>query len=828
MKQFGAPLLVNGHVIAENSLREAERVLSNKLSTNRFASERATGDKLSYQRSSTIDDGHIAPRVGRSQTISQTMPQTVSQRSDQHIKALTPVRKVWHKYSWLALKVSVSDDISLSQPSCLKIQFERGSLTTICGIAALLSISLLLLFHGRDPILSSRPDSNQESRADLAVINAFGQATATTACARPTVRVSIGVPSIPLIMGLDPDPNNAGVLVWSPKIFNSETLRFLHSHPSGWLGMDTFHAGSLVSHRPGIGDESFPKGIPINLLILDNPMAYGCDGLIGISPFGAGNTILARFTAMQMSQSFLSLLVADSEITISQVRQRLQLTPARQLLPPDSAIATYKTAFSTLGVLHNSTLTLTAECQTHDHNLKSNVEVALWSVPSLTVGREGSQNLPTVHTSGAVIAAVECLCANDKSNMLIDGDRIDRANLCRTVRVADNSYNVASLTLPWDTTSASVGFGISSMAKNSNSNSDSDSEIGSSSIGSNSECGHGSVQFHNPRTGVWSHVGDRCVKAHWLAGVDSDDSLQYYAMFSFFTAGSLLWYLRDRLAPLPASLHMPNLQLLASHQLALEAKLELCTVLIVVVISWQAQSSPASTTNLHTSFTFLQRIITALFLSLCCTLISFARPPNHLEDCTLLSVCRSYAISGIISTVMLELGHYCVSGVARHALSIAIWAWNLRSQIDFVFRLAGNRFMSHSVLRLLQSAQPVTRESRFHSISTSAHGIQTIDSDNGRTVPYVRPPIVTDPGIYTETHIMLMCLLTSIHCGFFASADAIDVSLSLASVVLPIYGTHTVWLVTVIFVFDGANVIFQRQRIAENIHGIIRQSKKNE
>lgn len=616
-----------------------------------------------------------------------------------------------------------------------------------CTFAGLL---LSVLIHGRQPLIESFPDTRTEARAELGIIDAYGNTKTTTHCARPTARVSVGIPPVALTLGVDPDPSNSGFLIWSPKILQSSTLRYVQAHTHGWHAIDLLNMGALVTHRAGMGDDSFGKGLTVNMLILDEPMAYGCDGLIGITPFGRGNSILTRFTYAQFSGSFATFMSSHAFDTLHHLRTELDLSNAEVLQRAKPTDTVVRSGFSLLGVLHNATVTFTDECAHHNTDLADNVEVGLWSVPTLQPGQEGSSHLTSTQITGPLVAAINCFCNDNHVIMRVNGNMIDQYQLCQTIRINDNALSQSSISLPWSTTCSSLGFGIN----------------------------HTTQQAY----------------AHWLSAADSGETLLYYTLFAVYITGSLLWYLRDGLTPVPTHFATTYLQQASVQQIMLEFKLHILTLGVFLVIAYAAPDAPATSSSLYNTFTFPVRILSNLLLAVCCTSACITSNNDTAYDMSLLSITRSYATSGMIAATLAELGRYCVVGITRHAFLIALWVWNLRSQIDFVVRLAGANYITY----LLQKVIALT-----------------VQQDNIQT-----------PKKQVHDGVAALTLAACTHCSFFAGADALDVSLGTASVILPVYGSQAVWLITVIFVYDAANLILQRHTVGQNVLSQIQIKKK--
>lgn len=617
--------------------------------------------------------------------------------------------------------------------------FNEKYLFHITVVATSVAILLSLFVHSHDPFLRALPSEYEEARAELMVINSYGKAETTYDCGRPIVRLSIGNPTVALNVGIDPSADNKGLVIWSNKIHSSRSISFVSKTQHGWNAIDTVHAGSFRTQRGGAGADNYAKGFTVPIHIANTPVASGCDGLLGISPFGNLSGIFGRFNIAQFTASFLTLMSADPTQSLHNLQSELEIPTLFTLQSPVHANITIREDHSTLGVIKNAKIVIDGK----DCHNEFEAEVGVWEVPSLVVGQQGSAEMPSILVTGNMILGLRCLCGNqDASSIFVSGLGLDTHDLCGYTVVTDSSQDKSSLTIPWTSMGSGLGYALDSR-------------------------------------------GSRQVKSHWLSSTKTKDMVLFYTLFLIFCIGALVWYLRDKLAPCPMDLQNTPLIRQAFDHLITEVKLELMAGVTFVLLLIFRNDVPATTADLYTSFSFTERVVTSMFLSVYATSYSLwvhNKKILHLEHCACLSLSRSYAVSCTVSAVVSELGRYCVTGVTRHMLAAAMWAWNVRSQIDFVFRFVGMKFVVHHIRTIVYD-------------------------DLNKRNSHKRVFSMPDPLVF----LIIGC---ACHCGFYLVADFSDVCLGLATTAMPVYGTRIVYAIVTMFSYDTASQLIQRYKVA--------------
>lgn len=643
---------------------------------------------------------------------------------------------------------------------------QRPEVLTTCALTTLLATIYL---HNHLALLQLDSPDYADTSIEFAVVDAIGSDTfaSTAASGWPRVRLLIGTPPISLTIAVDASDHIAGLHVWSPKMALSQSAQYLDRLPHGWALHDVLRAGSALTTKPGTEDKSFEFGIPVYFTYHDQPLLQGCDGLLSVSLFTSpGSSLFAGiFNAIVMSPRYMTLLASNQEFLMSHLQ--VQDAVVFDLVPPAEVYSAHDTQYTAAGAALDVTVSGTDTCQMDS---VAGVTVVFWESIRLHLGVVNGGLPSVVRLSSELSPVLQCVCDNHV-RLSVGSLQIADKKIC------DNKHAIVQsatpfLSLPWWVVGPTASF-----AKNDR--------------------------------------GD--VSALVLSSVTDNAQNTRYGLFFFYATGSILWYLRDRYAPLPSqwfdtdSKQSPPIGVIL--QLQLETKLVVASTAIGVLlyVTEQQHGLDAYSIDFYGHYSFWLQFAMAIFLAVLCNVLSWIcqrgrlSVPCSVADTTLLSISRTYCISALMSTVLEHLGSLCSSGVALHIVAVGTWIWNARTYIDTCIKLVCASNMSAWIAAIACSQR------LFQPLPSRALDTYTIQ---GSGTKLAVPP----HALVAHSWSHLLAVVCLCHIVFALYVDMVDRTLAVTAVVLPPNGTSFAVLISCVMLFESFFTVLDRHRAARVVH----------
>lgn len=637
-------------------------------------------------------------------------------------------------------------------------------------------------------------DANtRDGLIDFAMVDVFGADTfaSSYALGMPRVRMLVGSPPVALIVAVSLSNELHGLHVWSSKVRLSTSVQFLNRHEYGWEILDTLHAGAALTHRPGAGSAAFRPGIPVIMTYHDVPMLPGCDGVFFLGIHAQNTSVLAAglFNTVLFTPRYLTLAITDSQWLLDNIqRDALDNTARFALVPHDSDKSSQ---YAVAGRVQNVDLNLDIRCSQIDGH--THVDLFLWSGETLQVGVINHRRTPQIRLSSSLIPLAECLCGTTRGEVRLANFRVDRKQFCDTGHLIDHSLEGASISLPWGILAP-----LLVVTK---------------------------PNLHSAEVMLISNVPYAVQNVR-------------YGLFFFYALGSIVWYLRDRLAPMPSVWFDRQLVNFAELHMVLEIKILVASFMLLIVfnaIHWE-HGYDGHSFDLYERFEFNTQSTVALIGSVLCVYISWCvhlfsklssdakgplvikrRPATptvvrlshtlpfllrlyvsfaaqlyavststsdvadfsvNVVDLVLLTSCRSYFVASLISVFVEHSAMLCSSGVTLHVLSTAVWMWNVRTYIDLVLRVCGYKYITHYM--------------------------KDICSSDVQDVAVKKP----------QPWSILLCLLAVAHATYSVVIDMMDRTIGVTTVILPAHGLSFSILIYSLLLFEAIDTAKQRYQVA--------------
>ena len=623
------------------------------------------------------------------------------------------------------------------------------------GGPAVAIASLLFFLYAIDlypPLLlgsqTPRDALDRDGVVDFAIVDVRGADTFAShgALGVPRSRVLVGSPPVALSVAVSVSGELAGLHMWSNKIKLSSSVQFLTEYPHGWEVLDTVHAGAALTHRPGAGSAAFRPGIPTVMTFHNVPLLPACDGVLFVGPHSTtGAAIIGGlFNSVLVTPRYLTLAMADSRHLLDRLQSHSGGGATQLTLhsPTDDPQLASSSAYTCAGVLRAARLQVDGECAAVANLLE--VKVYLWETEVLRLGQMNQLHSPRVRLSTSMMAVVECVCASHGAAITVAGMRLDRTAFCNTRQLVDNSLVDHTISLPWSLVAPMI---------------------------------------------VLTKSEDNIARALVINSVSYTVQVVRYSLFFFFVIGAILWYLRDRLAPMP-SLVFENdgLNKLAQLHLYLEIKLIVAATALFAAFNITAYTHghDGHSYDLYERFSFNVQGSVVLAIATAVVYASWTvQNPRYsrgasieLVDLVLLSSCRSYFVSSLISVFVEHSAMLCSSGVTLHVLSTSVWMWNIRTYIDVILRVCGYTYMTAYV------RQVVLRSS---------------------DAPEDKPRAWT----------IALCAVTAVHVIYSIVVDMMDRTIGVTTVILPAHGLSLSMLVYTLLLFEAIETAKQRHMVAD-------------
>lgn len=626
---------------------------------------------------------------------------------------------------------------------------------------------------------------------DFAMVDVFGADTfaSSYALGMPRVRMLVGSPPVALIVAVSLSSELQGLHVWSSKVRLSTSVQFLSRYEHGWEILDTLHAGAALTHRPGAGSAAFRPGIPLVMTYHNVPMLPGCDGVFFLGIHAHNTSVLAAglFNSVLFTPRYLTLAITDGQWLLDNIQRHAPDNTARMALLPHSTASGDQ--YSAAGRVRNVDLDLDVRCNQIDSHM--HVDLFLWSGEALQVGVINNRRTPQIRLSSSLIPLAECLCGDTRGTVKLAKFRVDRKQFCDTGQLVDHNLEGATISLPWGVLAP-----LFVVTK---------------------------PNLHSAEVILISNV------PYVVQNVR-------YALFFFYALGSIVWYLRDRLAPMPSVWFDRQLVNFAYLHMVLEIKILVASLVLLLVFNitnW-IYGFDGHSYDLYERFEFNTQSLVALGGSTLCVYISWAvhtfsnlpatvqapvlipRKPVatptivrllknlpillqlyatfarlyskatgdianfsvNVVDLVLLTSCRSYFVASLISVFVEHSAMLCSSGVTLHVLSTAVWMWNVRTYIDLILRVCGYKYITHYM--------------------------KDICSSEMQNVLVKRP----------QPWSILLCLLSVAHATYSVVIDMMDRTIGVTTVILPAHGLSFSILIYTLLLFEAIDTAKQRYQVA--------------